>query len=77
MGELASSTGNSVRVSGSSGDISSTLVVGGDLAVGGTASNSGGHANVSVEDGGTLSVTGNTTIYSGSTLTLTGRGEHA
>ena len=44
----------------------------GSLYLGGSSYSSGGTANVSVLEGGTLSVDGATKIYSGSTLTLSG-----
>ena len=44
----------------------------GDLYIGGWSTTDGGSSDVSIQDGGTLSVTGDTKIYSGSTLTLSG-----
>ena len=44
----------------------------GGLYIGGNESSAGGTAAVSVLDGGTLSVSGDTKIYAGSTLTLSG-----
>ena len=72
VGESATSTGNSVLVSGASGGSDATLSVGGGFYLGGTSAGAGGTGTATIESGGVLSVTGATRIHSGNTMTLSG-----